>query len=108
MRCIYRAAMDGESALDDARKAMIVTKTLWRPSARRLRKRQWTNTMHELEPDVADEALTAIAEAALPAEGETVEAWSAREVTSYIGTRLTMFARMLRTAVRKSATVAAG
>jgi hypothetical protein len=36
--------------------------------------------MQELEPDGADEALTAIAEAALPARGETVEAWSEREV----------------------------
>jgi hypothetical protein len=36
--------------------------------------------MRELEPDGADEALTAIAEAAMPAKGETVEAWSEREV----------------------------
>jgi hypothetical protein len=30
MRCIYWAAVDGESAQDEARTAMIVTKTLWR------------------------------------------------------------------------------
>jgi hypothetical protein len=30
MRRIFRAAMDGECALDEARKAMILTKTLWR------------------------------------------------------------------------------
>jgi hypothetical protein len=36
--------------------------------------------MQELEPDDADEALMAIAEAALPAKHETVEAWSEREV----------------------------
>jgi hypothetical protein len=30
MRRIYRAAVDGECALDEARKAMILTKTLWR------------------------------------------------------------------------------
>jgi hypothetical protein len=30
MRSIYRAAMDGECALDEARKAMILTKTLYR------------------------------------------------------------------------------
>ena len=30
MRGIYRAAVDGKCALDDARKAMILTKTLWR------------------------------------------------------------------------------
>ena len=36
--------------------------------------------MQELEPDGADEVLMAIAEAALPAKGEVVEAWSEREV----------------------------
>ena len=30
MRRIYRAAMDGKCSLDDARKAMILTKTLYR------------------------------------------------------------------------------
>ena len=30
IRRIFRAAMDGECALDEARKAMILTKTLWR------------------------------------------------------------------------------
>ena len=30
MRRIYRAAVDGKCALDDARKAMILTKKLWR------------------------------------------------------------------------------
>jgi hypothetical protein len=30
MRQIYRAAMDGKCSLDEARKAMILTKTLWR------------------------------------------------------------------------------
>ena len=30
MRRIFRAAMDGECALDEARKAMILTRTLWR------------------------------------------------------------------------------
>ena len=30
MRGIYRAAVDGKCGLDDARKAMILTKTLWR------------------------------------------------------------------------------
>ena len=36
--------------------------------------------MQELEPDGADDALRAIAEAALPAKSEAVEAWSEREV----------------------------
>lgn len=36
--------------------------------------------MRALEPDGADEALMALAAAALPARGETVEAWSEREV----------------------------
>ena len=30
MRRIYRAAVDGKCGLDEARKAMILTKTLWR------------------------------------------------------------------------------
>lgn len=30
MRHIYRAAVDGQCGLDEARKAMILTKTLWR------------------------------------------------------------------------------
>jgi hypothetical protein len=30
MRQIFRAAMDGKCSLDEARKAMILTKTLWR------------------------------------------------------------------------------
>jgi hypothetical protein len=30
LRRIYRAALDGKCSLDDARKAMILTKTLWR------------------------------------------------------------------------------
>ena len=30
MRRIYRAAVDGQCGLDEARKAMILTKTLWR------------------------------------------------------------------------------
>jgi hypothetical protein len=30
MRAIYRAAVDGKCGLDEARKAMILTKTLWR------------------------------------------------------------------------------
>jgi hypothetical protein len=30
MRQIYRAAMDGKCSLDDARKAMVLTKTLFR------------------------------------------------------------------------------
>jgi hypothetical protein len=30
LRQIYRAAVDGQCSLDDARKAMILTKTLWR------------------------------------------------------------------------------
>ena len=36
--------------------------------------------MQELEPDGSDEALTAVAEAALPGRGETIQTWSEREV----------------------------